>query len=337
MREEKVGWLGGVVVNTKDARLVFDPVPGRSMERDASVFITHAHADHTYGFSTHATKYATAETRKIYEALRRKEVTNFRQAEPNQKIRIGDTQIVPLNAGHMLGSVQFKIITPERTILYTGDINCIDTLTTQAADTTECDTLIVEATYGHPVYVFPRRTQTYAQIVEWAMEEIREGRVPAFHVYSAGKAQEIIKLFNVYTKVPVVCHPSVSRVNEAHSQCGLELSYLDTLSDEAMRVLEHDPCVYVTTPAATAPVPSRGARALATGWAVKVRPRNCTSFPLSSHADFSQLLRFVKHTGAKTVHAFTGYTNLMTEHLRRKLEVEARPIPLLSQTRILDY
>lgn len=337
VRKDRVGWLGGVVINTDDGRLVFDPVAARNMERDAHIFISHAHSDHTLGFHSSVTKYSTGETRLIYERLRKNTVRNWRPAEYNRKIRIGDTEVLPLNAGHMLGSAQFKIITRDHTYVYSGDLNCVNTLTTEAADIPECDTLIVEATYGDPAFVFPRRERTYARIVNWALREVKAGRIPTFHVYSSGKSQEILKLFNVYTKLPLVCAPIVCRANEAYGESGVRLSFVEAETPEGRRLLRKGSCVYVTTTGTNSLIPSHASEAMATGWAVRFSSGSYASFPLSSHAGFDQLMKYVDRTGAKQVYVFTGYSELISRYLRKELKIEADPLPLLSQRSILEF
>jgi putative mRNA 3-end processing factor len=337
VRENRVGWLGGVVIDTDDGRMVFDPAATRSMERDAHIFISHAHSDHTLGFQSSNMKYSTKETKRIFEKLRERTVRNWRPVEYGHKIRIGDTEILTLNAGHMLGSAQFQVITRDHTYVYTGDLNCVNTLTTEAAEIPECDTLIIEATYGDPSFIFPRRERTYARIVNWALREVKNGRMPTFHVYSSGKSQEIVRLFNVYTKLPVVCASVVGRANEAYNEAGVDLSFFEAETAEGRRLLHKGNCVYVTTTGSNSSVPSHASEAMATGWAVRFSSGSYASFPLSSHAGFDQLLKHVARTGARRVYVFTGYSELISEHLRREFKVEADPLPLLSQRSILDF
>jgi len=337
VKESKVGWLGGVVIDTDDGRMIFDPVASRDMERNAHVFISHAHSDHTLGFHSNVTKYSTEQTRRIYEKLRERTVRNWRPAEYGRRMRIGDTDIVPLNAGHMLGSAQFKVAAGSETYVYSGDLNCVDTLTTDAAEVPECDTLIVEATYGDPSFVFPRRERTYARIVNWALRELKNGRMPTFHVYSSGKAQEIVRLFNVYTKLPIVCTPIVGKANEAYGEAGVRLTFVEAETAEGRRLLRKGNCVYVTTTGSNSLVPSHASEAVATGWAVRFGSGSYASFPLSSHAGFDQLVKYVAGTGARRVYVFTGYSELISKYLRKELKIEADPLPLLSQRSILDF
>jgi len=336
-KDEQIGWLGGVTVRTEEAKLVFDPVPGGLVEHDAHVFISHAHADHTFGFSTGAAKYSTIETKKIFEDIRKKTVRNFKEVKIRHRVKIGDVAVSALNAGHILGSTQFKVELPQKTVLYTGDINCVDTLTTFSADEIRCDLLVIEATYGNPSYIFPHRDNTYAKIVEWAAQQARDGRIPTFHVYAAGKAQEIVKLFNVYTKLRVVTHPVIAKVNETYSNEGIRLQYTNAFNDEASKILKDGACVCVTTPSTQSFSAEKSVRAVATGWAVRMPPECFSAFPLSSHADFKQLTQFVKATRAKIVYTFTGYTNMFATYLQRKLGVDARPIPAFVQRRLFEF
>jgi putative mRNA 3-end processing factor len=168
--------------------------------------------------------------------------------EIDHKTVFDDLEITALNAGHMLGSAQFLVKTPSSSILYTGDINCIDTLTTKAAQPERCDTLVIEATYGSPYYKFPPREHVYSAIVEWALDTIKQGSIPCLHVYAAGKAQEVVRLLNVYTHLPVIVNPLLDGVNDAYRARGHKLHWHPSDTKEGKRILERDPCVYVTTP-----------------------------------------------------------------------------------------
>lgn len=335
MRQEKIGWANGILIDTGTTRLLFDPVPGRPLSENWSVFITHAHSDHTYGFSTRAKKHSTLETVRIYESLWKREVKNSSTLRIGDKVTLDGTEIRVLDAGHMLGSCQYEIATPEFTAVYTGDINYVDTLTTKAAQAKACDYLIVEATYGHPSYVFPKRDSIYADIVRWTMTEITNGKIPTFQVYSSGKPQDIVRLFNVYTKLPVVCSAGIARANNVHDENGVALSYLDASTTEGKHALRTGGCVYVTNESNHSP--RNASRAVATGWALRMAFRRYAAFPLSSHADFSQLIQFVSSVNPKKVFVFTGYSDALPIELERRLGIRAGPLPNVAQTKLLDF
>jgi len=336
LRRERIGWANGIHIDSGGCRILFDPTSGRPLRENWNVFITHAHSDHTYGFSTSAKKYATKETLQIYEAIRERQVKNTSTVKVGEKVRIEDSEVRVLNAGHMLGSCQFEITTPQFTALYTGDINCVNTLTTDAAETTSCDYLIIEATYGHPSYVFPRRNTMYADIIRWAMGEIENGKIPTFQVYSSGKPQEVARLFNVYTRIPVVCSPIIARASRVHAENGVRLDFLESSTHEGKQALKSGACVYITT-AGSDYVPRNASRAVTTGWALRQAFRSFTSFPLSSHADFDQLLEFVRAVHPKRVYIFTGYADVLSAEIEKRLEIKAGPLPAISQTKLLDF
>ncbi len=336
MPQQRIGWANGIFFDTGASRILFDPSSGRPLTQDWHVFITHAHSDHTYGFTTPAKKHSTLETLRIYESLWKRQVKNNHTLRIGETVRFDGCEVRALNAGHMLGSCQFEVVTPEFSAIYTGDINCVDTLTTKAADQKSCDYLVVEATYGHPSYVFPQRTMIYADIIRWTMTEIKEGKTPAFQVYSSGKPQDLVRLFNVYTKIPVVCSPGIARANSVHNENGVKLDYLDSSSPTGLRTLKTGSCVYITT-TGTDHMPPNASRAVATGWALKQAFRSCTAFPLSSHADYNQLIQFVRSVNPKKVYVFNGYDDLLSTQIERKLGIKAGPLPVIAQTKLLDF
>jgi len=335
MRSDRIGWLDGLVVGTEETTLLVDPQQTRKAPASAKVLVSHAHADHTNGFKYRGVKQSTVETRDIHVALNDYKVVNFEPLEYGERIVWDDVEVVALNAGHMLGSAQFLINTPNQTILYTGDINCVDTLTTKAATPEKCDVLVIEATYGSPFYKFPPREMVYAGIVEWALDTLKHGTIPCLHVYAAGKGQEIVQLFNVYTNLPVVVNPRLDGVNHRYNRSGHDLKWSTADSKHGEAVLDKDACVYVTTPNDRHHPGRRHERAYATGWALSSKGRS-TAFPLSSHADFDQLVGFIKKCDPRRVYIFTGFAEELRVALRTRIGVEARFVPSYVQRTLVE-
>jgi putative mRNA 3-end processing factor len=280
-------------------------------------------------------KQSTIETKEIHSVLNSYQVSNFQPIDLNHKISIDDVEVKALNAGHMLGSAQFLVNTPASSILYTGDINCVDTLTTKAAQPHRCDVLVIEATYGSPFYHFPSRETIYASVVEWSVDMIKQGFIPCLHVYAAGKAQEIVRLFNVYTHLPVIVNPILDGVNNAYRNGGHSLDWTSAASVDGKEVLEKNPCVYLTTPNDKRSIGRKTARAFATGWALSMRGRNA-AFPLSSHADFEQLVSFIKACDPEKVYIFTGFAEELGRSIKSELGLEARAVPSINQRTLSD-
>jgi Cft2 family RNA processing exonuclease len=195
--------------------------------------------------------------------------------------------------------------------------------------------LVIEATYGSRFYHFPSRETIYANVVEWAVDMIKLGYIPCLHVYAAGKAQEIVRLFNVYTHLPVIVNPVLDGVNTAYQKAGHALDWLSAASVEGGEVLEKNPCVYVTTPNDRRSIGRKTARAFATGWALSMRGRNA-AFPLSSHADFEQLVSFIKACNPQKVYIFTGFAEELRRLIRTELGLEAKAVPSINQRTLSD-
>jgi putative mRNA 3-end processing factor len=337
MREDRVGWLDGLFVGASNATIVIDPSTTRKIPKTARVLVSHAHGDHTGGFRYKGLKQSTSQTRDIHRALHDHRIGSFRTLDINSQLEVDDITVRALDAGHMLGSAQFLIDTPNTSILYTGDINCIDTLTTKAAEPEQCDILVIEATYGSPHYRFPTRETVYAEIVEWALDTIKQGRIPCLHVYAAGKAQEVVRLFNVYTHLPVIVNPRLDGVNETYRKSGVHLDWFSSDSTDGKVILDKDPCVYLTTASDRTHIGRRFSRAYATGWALSLNGK-VTAFPLSSHADFDQLISFVKACDPNQVYIFTGFAEDLRRALGSRLGLDARAVPsYLQRTLAEDY
>jgi len=326
MPSDRLGWLYGLVVGTHEETAIIDPSQTRRVPPAAQVLVSHAHADHTRGFKYRGIKQSTTETRDIHAALSDYRITNFDGLDIGEKVVLGDMEVAAIDAGHMLGSAQFLVSTPNQTVLYTGDINCVDTLTTKAAQPEKCDVLVIEATYGSPFYKFPPREMVYAGIVEWALDVIKQGILPCLHVYAAGKGQEIVRLFNMYTHLPVVVNPLLDGVNRTYNKGGHHLEWISSSTKLGRETLEKEPCVFVTTPNDRHSPGRRHSRAYATGWALSSRMRN-TSFPLSSHADFDQLVQFIRACNPRRVYIFTGMAHELRAALRTRVGMDAKPVP----------
>ena len=176
----------------------------------------------------------------------------------------------------------------------------------------------------------------YADVIRWTMTEMKNGCIPTFQVYSAGKPQEVVRLFNVYTKIPVVCSPTISHANEVYVENGVNLEFIDSSTPEGKKALRAGNCVYVTT-GHSDQLPHNASRAVATGWALQRAFRTCTAFPLSSHADFEQLIHFVSRANPRRVYIYTGSSDVLAKQIESRLGIEAGPLPTITQTKLADF
>ncbi len=321
----------GVVVEYKGSGVVLDPTGN---DYSYPVFVSHAHADHVAAFKyPDRLKYATEETHQILHALGWKHLDNWQRIKINDKIKIDDIEVHVHNAGHVLGSVQFEINTPEGTVLYTGDIGLEESFTMHPAESIKCDILVVETTFGAPIFAFPKRREIALDMVRWAtMESIPSGKIPVFKTDSIGNAQEVIRVFNSLTKLPVVTAKSATKVSEIYRGFGHSLEYYDYKSPEGEELLEGRKCAIIT-PKGSKLNYENVDPALASGWAVLFGSRQ-KAFPLSDHADFKSLLGFIRRCNPKRVLTFHGgtMTKEFPEYVRKKLNIDAHSLTTKEET-----
>jgi Cft2 family RNA processing exonuclease len=321
----------GVIVEYNGGGVAFDP---SSRTPGYPAFVTHAHADHAAAFKNpEIVKYATEPTYRLLEALRWRKLDNWRPISVGDVAKVGDLEVRVHNAGHVLGSVLFEVRTPEGTVLYTGDFSLGNSYTMEAAPAVGCDLLVIETTFGAPMFKFPKRKDVAMEMVRWAvMEVIPAGRVPTFRADSIGNAQEIISLFNSLTNLPVVTAKNATRVSDVYRAYGYDLDYVDADSPEGQGLIESGKCALIAPKGAKLKYENLDI-ALASGWAV-IMKRRSRAFPLSDHADFRELISFIRRCRPKRVLTFHGgaMTRGFPEYVRKRLKIDARPLTSREET-----
>ena len=306
----KIGRDRGLFVKTGDSVFWLDS----GSEGYGFSLITHAHRDHLPNNSSRV--IATPETASILKLFRNRILE--KTLGYGERLKLGDIEISSQPSGHVVGSSQFIIEEDGVRLVYTGDINTYDSLILRGAKPIEADILVIEATYGSPRYVFPRREEIYARIVRWIIEVIKSGEIPAFKVYALGKAQEIIGMINAYLDVPVITSWTISRINEKLSEHGLKLDYLPINSPEGLETFRGGECVYVSSRRSNPPSKHRIRWSVATGWALRYRINGYDkAFPLSGHADFPGLVSYIQESCAKKIYLVHGFVKEFSKHLRR--------------------
>jgi len=183
----------------------------------AGLVLTHAHLDHVGAapmlhVTSKVSTVATALTKRLCEIMIKdfikisgyylpyEEVDLYNMIDGIQdysyenEVQLGDYRVKLLNAGHIPGSSMAYVEVGEYSVVYTGDVNTIDTrlVSRASASGVKADVVIIEGTYGWIRH--PPRELVEREFLE-AVEEVtdRGGNVliPAF---SLGRAQEILTL-----------------------------------------------------------------------------------------------------------------------------------------------
>ncbi len=257
-----------IEVASKDTRLLLDcglkltqhqseyPVGLENIPEIDAVFISHAHLDHTGAlpllehkglncsvFATKGTKNLTRlllkDAFKIgvlthqhlgYSSADIKDVlTCMKRVVVNTKGTVKNISYEYFDAGHIPGSALVLIELDGKRILYTGDMNTVDTCLLKGAEINfkDIDVLICESTYGNREH--PPRSRVENKFISTINAVISKGGSVIIPVFAVGRAQEILLLllrnnFNVpiyfdgmavkATDIILSNEPDVSNANE---------------------------------------------------------------------------------------------------------------------------
>lgn len=281
-------------------------------------FVSHAHADH---IAAHETVLCSAGTARLMKA--RIGAASTEIILPfDQPHRLPDGTSLTLHpAGHIHGSAQLLAEHPERgSLLYTGDFKLRPGRSAERCATPHADVLIMETTFGRPHYVFPPTDQVLGDIVRFCREAIEDGEVPVLFGYSLGKSQELLSGL-AEARLPIALHPQTLKMTRLYEAMGMPFPPYVACDPE-----ETSGHVVICPPQAAQSswirriTPRR--TAMASGWAVDpnavYRYRCDAVFPLSDHADYPDLLRFVELVRPRVVYTVHGFTAEFARDLRER-------------------
>jgi DNA ligase 1 len=280
-------------------------------------FVSHAHSDHT---AAHQEVLLSAGTAALMRARvpgqRREHVLAFGETE---ELRGG--RVTLLSAGHIFGSAQFHFETSAGSLLYTGDFKLRPGLSAEPCEWRHAQTLVMETTYGLPRYRLPPTKEVMAQMVAFCEEALAEGAVPVLLGYSLGKSQEILCAILNAGLTPML-HGSVWNMTEIYRE--LKPDFPTGYVRYAQGQVEGK--VLVCPPSAARSTMVRRIRkrrlAILTGWALDpgaVYRYQCdAAFPLSDHADYDDLLRYVDLVKPERVLTLHGFAAAFASDLRER-------------------
>jgi DNA ligase-1 len=235
-----------------------------------------------------------------------------------RSIRNVDVMLLP--AGHIFGSAQCLVFAGEQTLLYTGDLKLRPGRSAEQAEWHRADTLVMETTFGVPRYRFPPTKEVIDRMVAFCSETIDAGEVPVLLGYSLGKAQEILCALEGAGLSPML-HGSVYRMTRIYEQLGQSFcKYVRyNRNDVAGKVLICPPTANHSPMLEKIP---RKRVAMISGWAVDphavYRYQVDAAFPLSDHADYDDLLRYVNLVQPRRVLTLHGFAAAFASDLRAR-------------------
>jgi len=278
-------------------------------------FVSHAHGDHMVRHERILATPATIALGNERHEHKRKSQKRPRARKPQQetplefggKLKIDGVTLTLFPAGHILGSAQILVEYDGRRLLYSGDF-CPDT--TAAAEEIiipEAETLIMECTYGLPEHRFPPREAVVAGLLGFVEKALSEGRTPVCLCYALGKGQEVLRILCEHG-CEVAVEKETFHLAQVYERFGVRFGRYRLL-DSPLRRTE----VVVTPGLSHVGHYLEGRRirtAAITGWATGGfswrAGRADKRIPLSDHADFDGLLRYVEAVSPEKVYITHG-------------------------------
>jgi len=304
-----------------------------SVPKSTSVFLSHAHSDHVK-LSKKSDFFATPETIDLVK--QRYGGASFNELKIGRKQKFAGFDLELFNNGHILGSAQAKFSSDGKQHVFTSDFRLQDSLFFKGAEPQECETLVLETTFGSPQYVFPKQEEVVSDMVSWVSGRGKQGMV-LLAGYSLGKAQELTKIANEAGFIPIV-HDSIFELNKIYEKHGVNVGKylkLDHNLKESSVLIMPPQLVGKHLFATLEHFDKRKIfSALATGW--EFRGVFDKTFPLSNHADYNDLIEYVVQAKPKLILTDHGFCEEFSRKLN-KLGFNAKSLKQHKQKLISEY
>jgi putative mRNA 3-end processing factor len=305
--------------------------------------VTHAHSDHA---RRGAARYFTARSGVGLVRARLGQGISITGFAFGERFRLGPVTVSFHPAGHILGSAQVRLEHRGEVWVASGDYKRDPDPTCEPFEPVPCDVFVTEATFGTPAYEWDKTADVGREIFDWWEESRRAGRNSLLHAYSLGKTQRVLGLLRRFTSQPAHLDPAAGALTECYRREGVPLLptvCLSTLGAGARLegALVVAPTSFLSSPLARL-LGDDFETAFASGWmaqgggwgrgggAAEVRERYRggggydRGFTLSDHADWNDLVRTVRETGASRVYVQHRGKGALVRHLRG-LGIEAFP------------
>jgi Cft2 family RNA processing exonuclease len=284
-------------------------------DRKEIAFVSHAHSDHT---GAHGHVLCTSATAALMRCRVRGR-SQYRALEYGRGYDFPDFRLTLYPAGHVLGSAQALVETDAGRLLYSGDFKLRPGRAAEAIEVPQADVVVMETTFGRPRYQFPPTEEVVRDIHAFCEQTVAAGAVPILFGYALGKSQELLAQLADCT-LPLVMHPSLREMVAIYEAFGVRFPAYQ-LWEPGLDVAGH--VVLCSTGARRSllihELP-RKRTAHVSGWALDRRAAwrfgADACFPLSDHADYDELLEYVRLTGARQILTVHGFAAEFAQDLR---------------------
>jgi len=300
--------------------------------------VTHAHADHLVGLRRSLKicnkVLMTDATKELIEVLKGPRIFSsgiIETIEYGKSIVYDNEKISILKANHILGAAQVLVENSNGDrIAYTGDFKLEGTQPIE-----DCDTLVVEATYGSPSFRRSFDSDIRELLVSMIEKLLRKGNVYVFGYY--GKLQEIMQILRcAHIYVPFVMPERILQVSEVCKHHGMNLGDLTLASDEQGKELlgKNLPCIAFYHMNKRKSIGISNSRICVSGWEFRLPCKkigiNEHLIALSDHSDFDELVEYIRLSKPKKVvtdNYRVKHGNILAKEITKRLGIPAEAMP----------
>ena len=272
--------------------------------------VSHAHSDH---LKRHKTIFATPATLELSKNL----IKDFYGVpmEYGKTYNFDGATLRPEPAGHMLGSAQFVIDYLGHRVVYTGDFKLSPNDTCEPAKIHNCDILFIDTTFGKKRFNFPDYSYVKQRLAEFVEAAINTGDIPVIFAYSTGKAQEVMKIlgdsgFHTYATEAAIANA------ETHNRFGVDIKNFHSLNsgypeNGAIIIPPNYKFLHDLFPS------YKKRTCFVSGWALfqsYIRmPFVDEMIPLSDHASYNDLIRYVEEATPRKIYCLFGFKDIVED------------------------
>lgn len=282
--------------------------------------ITHAHADHARPGSR---AYLCAGPAAPLLRRRMGDGCTVESLPYGQVLPLGGVRVSFHPAGHVLGSAQLRLDGPGGVWVVSGDYKRAADPTCAPFEVVACDTFVTESTFGLPIYRWDPTARVIDDVIEWWDANRESGRTSVLFCYALGKAQRLLAELARRTERTVLVHGMMLSMVDGYREAGIDLPPVEPATERPRGASYAGELVLAPLPARGTPWMRRLGRvsdAFASGLmrvrGVRRQRAFDRGFVLSDHADWPDLLRTVRETGASRVLVTHGHADAFARHLR---------------------
>ena len=274
-------------------------------------FVSHAYAAEAM---RHGQLIGTRQTLSLLARKQRRQQPESVLAVPcNRPFTLGEMRFELFNSGHAVGSASLSIERDGTRVVYAGAVSPHGGGLGGEADVRRCDTLVVDARYGHPQYAFPEPRETREAVLAFVLDALSAGKVPVLLVTSPAKGLDVAQqLTNVR---PVRAHRAIHHDAQRLRADG---EHVPTVKRWAGKLPRGEVVVWLAGAPGLPAAPNTRV-ALVSGSALdeqRVAQLGVAhSFAWSNCADYGELLRYIDATGARRVFATGRHADYLATRL----------------------